>query len=60
MLSAKVSEIEENLGEWEPHILRDMNENRAKIKAFDNECQSSIQGMRISLQDQFRLTEQYE
>lgn len=36
MLSAKVSEIEDNLGEWEPHILRDMNENRAKIKAFDN------------------------
>ena len=49
LLSAKVSEIEDNLGEWEPQILRDINENRAKIKAFENECQNSIQEMRMSL-----------
>lgn len=49
MLQAKVGEIENNLNEWEPKLLKDLTDNRAKINQFDTECQDAFQGMRISL-----------
>ena len=59
-LGADIDAFESGLAQWEVGMQQGMGANNRRILEFESEVNSSLHGMSASLNDKFKITQQYD